>query len=275
MVASFCAWLEREGWTVQREVEWADVVAVRAGSTLVAEAKGRTSSAGLDVDTAYGQLLRRMTTEDPGTRYAVVVPTEALNAVLRVPHRIRAQLKIDVYEVSDSGRSPQENIGRTPKHPRARDGPFAPMRSGRKPRSVGTAARRSASAALSDPLARKARRALLGSVVALESSRITGGTMSSVKISTTPEIPGYRLTGYIECCASVKSQFAKTALNKTSDSYTAAIEDLTAYAERVGGNAIVGLQVQMVPASSGGVMGDSVAALVVGTIVTVEPLIPM
>ncbi|MGH3974502.1 MAG: hypothetical protein ACRDS9_14420 [Pseudonocardiaceae bacterium] len=53
-----------------------------------AEAKGRTSAPGLDVDTAYGQLLRRMPEEDePATRYAIVVPTEAQRTAERVPRR--------------------------------------------------------------------------------------------------------------------------------------------------------------------------------------------
>jgi hypothetical protein len=63
---------------------------------LYAEAKGRTSSAGLDVDTLYRRLLRRM--NDPATdvRYAVVVPTAALQAALRVPSWERDRLHIDV-----------------------------------------------------------------------------------------------------------------------------------------------------------------------------------
>src|ERR1017187_6499411 len=50
---------------------------------LHAEAKGRTTSPGLDVDTLYGQLLRRMKDPKPGVRNSVVVPTSALNAALR------------------------------------------------------------------------------------------------------------------------------------------------------------------------------------------------
>ena len=96
--------------------------------------------------------------------------------------------------------------------------------------------------------------------------------MSSVKISTTPEIPGYQTTGYVETVASVKSMSGKHAVNKTTDAYTAAVEDLSDYAEAAGGNAIVGLQVQLVASSVGGIMGDAVTALVVGTVVTVEPL---
>jgi hypothetical protein len=50
------------------------------------EAKGRTTSAGLDVDTMFGQLLRRMT--DETARHGVVVPDgPPLTAVCRIPER--------------------------------------------------------------------------------------------------------------------------------------------------------------------------------------------
>ena len=64
MVAAFCEHLRAQGWTVTTEVAWCDVRAERDGALLYAEAKGRTSAPGLDVDTAYGQLLRRMLAED-------------------------------------------------------------------------------------------------------------------------------------------------------------------------------------------------------------------
>ncbi|MEP6698030.1 MAG: hypothetical protein ABJA34_14315 [Pseudonocardiales bacterium] len=75
VVGAFCSWLEREGWTVRREVKFVDVVAERGEEHLFAEAKGRTSAVGLDVDTLHGQLLRRMPDETRTARYAVVVPT--------------------------------------------------------------------------------------------------------------------------------------------------------------------------------------------------------
>jgi hypothetical protein len=102
VVDAFCRWLEAQNWDVQREVEFADVVAKRDGETLYVEAKGRTSSAGLDVDTLYGQLLRRMPDPTASARYGVVVPTQAVKAALRVPAWVRERLKIDVYEVSDA-----------------------------------------------------------------------------------------------------------------------------------------------------------------------------
>ena len=96
------AWLERSSWTVQREVDLVDVYAERGDERLYAEAKGRTTSPGLDVDTLYGQLLRRMRDPEPGARYAVVVPTAALNAALRVPAWVRDRLSVDIYEVDDN-----------------------------------------------------------------------------------------------------------------------------------------------------------------------------
>ena len=54
----------------------------------------------------YGQLLRRMPAEevgDPNTRFAVVIPTGAEDAALRVPSRVRDVLRIDIYAVSDDG----------------------------------------------------------------------------------------------------------------------------------------------------------------------------
>jgi len=59
---------------------------------------------GLDVDTLYGQLLRRMPdTEQEPARFAVVVPDTAPRAALRVPSRIRSLLRIDLYTVSETG----------------------------------------------------------------------------------------------------------------------------------------------------------------------------
>ncbi|WP_198588528.1 hypothetical protein [Geodermatophilus chilensis] len=104
VVAAFCTALEADGWEVRREVQFVDVVASRDGMTIYAEAKGHTTSPGLDVDTLYGQLLRRMRQEDePGVRYAVVVPSGVLAAAKRVPTWVRSRLRIDVYAVHEDG----------------------------------------------------------------------------------------------------------------------------------------------------------------------------
>ncbi len=103
VVEAFCAHLVSEGWSVRTEVDHIDVVATRDGQHLYAEAKGRTGKNGpLDVDTLYGQLLRRMPeAEVGGARFAVVVPEEMVRAVTRVPPRVRASLNIEIYLVSD------------------------------------------------------------------------------------------------------------------------------------------------------------------------------
>lgn len=100
IILAFCSWLESEGWmSIRREVEFVDIIAERDGHTLYVEAKGRTSSPGLDIDTLYGQLLRRMQNPDSNSRYAVVVPSAALAAALRVPEWVRDRLQVDVHAV--------------------------------------------------------------------------------------------------------------------------------------------------------------------------------
>lgn len=74
---------------------------MRGDERLICEAKGRTSEKGIDVDIAYGQLLRRMTSQDPATRHALVVPTSSVKDAERVPVHVRRLLRIAVYEVTD------------------------------------------------------------------------------------------------------------------------------------------------------------------------------
>ncbi|WP_433077745.1 hypothetical protein ACQP1P_35355 [Dactylosporangium sp. CA-052675] len=101
---AFRNWLLAEGWTPVTPTDpWADVEAVRGAQRLIGEVKGTTSEPGTDADIAYGQLLRRMTGETDAVRYALIVPTGAVNAVRRVPARIRDQLRIDLYEVTARG----------------------------------------------------------------------------------------------------------------------------------------------------------------------------
>lgn len=104
-IQAFCTYLNDQGWTTEREIGFVDVVAQKGAHRIFAEAKGRPVAMGLDVDTMFGQLLRRMPQERPGpdTRSAVVVPTEASAAVERVPEWIRRELGIDLYVVSHEG----------------------------------------------------------------------------------------------------------------------------------------------------------------------------
>jgi hypothetical protein len=104
IVDAFAEWLESEGWTVKKEVNFVDVLAEHGEERLYAEAKGRTTSIGLDVDTLYGQLLRRMPNEEVGkARFAVVIPDVARKAALRVPPRVRSLLHIDIFTVTEDG----------------------------------------------------------------------------------------------------------------------------------------------------------------------------
>ena len=106
VVPAFRRWLEAQGWETEIETGWVDVLARRGDETIYAEVKGRTKSRpGAGLDTLYGQLLRRMPVEEvgPNTRFAVVIPTGAEAAALRVPRRVRELLRIDIYVVSDDG----------------------------------------------------------------------------------------------------------------------------------------------------------------------------
>jgi len=94
-----------EGWTPVTPTDpWTDIEAVRAGQRLIGEAKGKTSEPDTDTDAdadiAYGQLLRRMTSDTPDTRYALIVPTTSVTAARGVPAHIRERLRIDLYEVT-------------------------------------------------------------------------------------------------------------------------------------------------------------------------------
>ncbi|MHC3474843.1 hypothetical protein ACYF6T_40005 [Streptomyces sp. 7R007] len=99
---TFRTWLLAQGWTpITPTDRWTDLEAVRGSECLICEAKGRTSEKGVDADIAYGQLLRRMTSESPGVRYALVVPTSSVKAAERVPAHVRRRLRIGLYEVTD------------------------------------------------------------------------------------------------------------------------------------------------------------------------------
>lgn len=105
IVRVFSEWLEADGWRVETEKDYIDLVAERGEEKILAEVKGRTANRpGGGVDSLYGQLLRRMPPKEVGeetTRFAVVVPTNAKAAAPRVPKRVRSALRIDIYTVSD------------------------------------------------------------------------------------------------------------------------------------------------------------------------------
>jgi hypothetical protein len=104
VILAFCAYLDGEGWQVQREVAFVDVYATKGERRLYAEAKGRTTSPGLDVDTMSGQILRRMPPDEVGSaEFAVVLPAVAVSVALRVPARVRRLLGVTVIAVADDG----------------------------------------------------------------------------------------------------------------------------------------------------------------------------
>lgn len=107
VLARFVTLLTDAGWQVPLTPrgDYPDVDARHSdGSRLVAEVKGHTSEPGLDTDTAYGQLLRRMGTEPaPGTRYALVVPESLRSKAERVPGHVRGTLRIEVWLVPEEG----------------------------------------------------------------------------------------------------------------------------------------------------------------------------
>ena len=80
------------------------MLATRGEGVMYVEAKGRTTDPGLDIDTMYGQLLRRMPGEEVGSAiFAVVVPDVALKAANRVSERVRELLRIRIYGVTEDG----------------------------------------------------------------------------------------------------------------------------------------------------------------------------
>jgi hypothetical protein len=102
--AAFVEYLIERGWEVTTDnVDHTDVVAHRGDDLLLAEVKGTTSSAGVDVDTAYGQLLRRMREWPETVQYALVVPESARKSALRVSDKLRRLLGIELWVVDEVG----------------------------------------------------------------------------------------------------------------------------------------------------------------------------
>lgn len=101
--ADFVAWLEARGWTRAQRVGHADVTMVRDDVRLIGEVKGRTSSPGTDVDTMFGQLLRRIDIGRSDDVYAVAVPPELETVVGRVPSDVLYALKVGVFVVDRNG----------------------------------------------------------------------------------------------------------------------------------------------------------------------------
>lgn len=100
----FVDYLAEHGWKVKTDKsDHADVVAWRGDEMLVAEVKGTTADVGTDLDTAYGQLLRRMRDRPETARYALVLPHSVLKSALRVSDEVRRRIGIDVWTVDEAG----------------------------------------------------------------------------------------------------------------------------------------------------------------------------
>jgi len=102
----FAGWLSSQGWTVVTDSDVVDIVAGKDGRRLYVEVKGATAAPGLDVDTAIGQLVRRMPSEpDRSVSFALVVRDEprSVDAAVRAPQRILDLLGMALYAVDDSG----------------------------------------------------------------------------------------------------------------------------------------------------------------------------
>ena len=106
MARDFAGWLSSQGWMVRPEVDVVDIVAEKDDHRLYAEVKGATAAPDLDVDTAIGQLVRRMPSEaDQSVSFALVVRDEPLSveAAVRAPQRILDLLGMALYAVDEDG----------------------------------------------------------------------------------------------------------------------------------------------------------------------------
>ena len=107
MARDFAGWLSSQGWVVRTEVDLVDIVAEKDGRRLYVEVKAATAAPGLDVDTAIGQLVRRMPSEaDQSVSFALVVRDEprSVDAAVRAPQRVLDLLGMALYAVDEDGR---------------------------------------------------------------------------------------------------------------------------------------------------------------------------
>ncbi|MDV7090263.1 hypothetical protein [Rhodococcus opacus] len=107
MARNFAGWLSSQGWMVRTEVDVVDIVADKDGHLLYVEVRGATAAPSLDVDTAIGQLVRRMPSEpDRSVSFALVVRDErrSVEAAVRAPQRILDLLGMALYAVDEDGR---------------------------------------------------------------------------------------------------------------------------------------------------------------------------
>jgi hypothetical protein len=102
----FAGWWSSQGWTIRADTDVVDIVAEKDGRRLYAEVKGASAAPDLDVDTAIGQLVRRMPSEaDQSVSFALVVQDEprSVDAAGRAPQRILDLLGMALYAVDEDG----------------------------------------------------------------------------------------------------------------------------------------------------------------------------
>jgi len=106
VVRDFRGWLSSQGWVVRTDEDVVDIVAEKDGHLLYVEVKAATTAPDLDVDTAIGQLVRRMPSEaDQSVSFALVVRDEprSVDAAVRAPQRILDLLGMALYAVDEDG----------------------------------------------------------------------------------------------------------------------------------------------------------------------------
>lgn len=94
---------EAQGFT-RLEVKHVDLVCVNTSNEKwVIEAKGDSSSVGVDFNTGLGQILKRM--DEPNCKYAMAVPNipKYINQLNKVPMRVRKLLGLNWIIVSEDG----------------------------------------------------------------------------------------------------------------------------------------------------------------------------
>ncbi|MEY9931111.1 hypothetical protein ABH926_005758 [Catenulispora sp. GP43] len=107
VVEVFSAWLAERGWTLTKLPAHGNHPDIEArhpdGRRLVGEAKGFSRDSGTDLDTGYGQLLRRMK-DEADTIYVLVVAKTVVRFAQRVPSEVRSRLGIALYTVDAQGK---------------------------------------------------------------------------------------------------------------------------------------------------------------------------